>query len=353
MDTKDVSASSPPSQLTTKPVIASTSAPPPAVGSVPVAVLRIAENELKRFKSKLGGLLAELFTRISEIDSKQGNRAKAAARKPGWKDEATELLAVGIIHSDQGKLMEFCQKLFDDLGVPMPETGALWSDPNVGQVQAKEHLDAIGGGAKVLADTPLGKMAMKMKLPPSRGTRSDDTIETFAERNKAGLTFWGAISAAYTSQLRGDVHVFLPKGITVGSIFWNDELPVLQERRRNGEVNNIYFHLQDPLNGQWSAPMGIDDISIIDAYAADRFGANKGAESLASESTEEEIRATMGRNYQVELKRPVSVKPLREGFNAALQRARERLGAPGESETVKRVLMAAMQRRREKIDAEK
>lgn len=316
---------------------------PPTVGSVPVVVTQIDRKTLQEYKSKLGGLLGTLLNAIGDIDPKQLNRAKSAASSKTWKSDAAQMLAEGMINRDQPKIYAFCQMLMSDLGVPMPQIGALWNDPDVGEVAAVQHLQGTGA---VLRETPLGKMAKAMKMPPN-GANSGEALGAFAERNRAGLAFWGAVSAAYTSKLRGDVHVFLPKGITVGSIFWNDELPVLWERKRLGEVNQVLFHLQHPVSGIWQNGVAFEDLTIVDAYAADRNGANFGAADLTKDTTESEIRGTMEKNFRVELQKPIAVRPLAEGLSGALQRAQRRLDPDAKPEIVKRALLGWIQRHRE------
>jgi hypothetical protein len=175
----------------------------------------------------------------------------------------------------------------------------------------------------VLAETPLGQTATHFKMPP-QGPKRNELLDDFAKRNRDALIFWGAISALYAEGLKGEVHTWLPKGLTLGSIFWNDELPMLWKLKREGNITDLWFHVQDE-KGDWSDKLSFDDLTIVDAYLADARGVNKGATELLEEKDKKLQGMLKPNSYQMTLGTPIRIALLREGFGRALERARQRI----------------------------
>ena len=102
-------------------------------------------------------------------------------------------------------------------------------------------------------------MARRFRLSPQRPKSKDDkvadSLDAFHERNRAALLFWGGVSKLYAEGLQGDVHVWLPKGLTMGSIFWNDELPMLRKLQKEERITSLWFHVRDEKSGDWSGDL--------------------------------------------------------------------------------------------------
>ncbi len=94
----------------------------------------------------------------------------------------------------------------------------------------------------------------------------------------------GGVSKLYAEGLQGDVHVWLPKGLTMGSIFWNDELPMLRKLQKEERITSLWFHVRDEKSGDWSGNLTFDQLKIVDVYLMDARGVNKGAASLLNET---------------------------------------------------------------------
>lgn len=78
---------------------------------------------------------------------------------------------------------------------------------------------------------------------PFEGARKHGDSE---EKKKFGAQVWyellGLQSSLYATSARGDIIAFLPKGISVGNIFWNNELPILRKLQTMGHVDNILVY---------------------------------------------------------------------------------------------------------------
>jgi hypothetical protein len=293
----------------------STSATPNlSLGSQPVAVVVPTEKELREFRNNLGNTCAIFRSKYPALDKKLKTKE--------WKRKLEDCFALGMALGDRDQLFEFARMLVQEGGVPMPTKGAFWSDPDVGQVKAKAMLGTDG---QVLADTGLGEIARTRQLKV--GIAKIDRLQTdedFAEKQAPKLKFWGVISAVYALGLRGDVHVWIPKGLTVCSIFWNDELPALWERKRRGDINELYFHVHDT-GANWTL-VSFDDLLITDAYITDRDGLNRGAKSLLDVRDTTRPPATRDpKEMLITLGRPIRVGELRSRLEAALERARRRI----------------------------
>jgi len=281
-----------------------------------------------------GDALAKLKKRITQAF----NDLKKVRKFPkNWVSEMTDLALLGIALKDPERMLDLARHLQRDLGYTMPTTGAFWSGKDTGQVQAR---GALGSSGKVLADTDLGKDVAKWGVAPQgakfKSNTVDETLEAFQERNAAALLFWGALSALYAEGLTGEVHVWLPKGLTMSSIFWNDELPMLHAKLRAKTITALKFHVQAS-NGAWSKDMELDELTIVDAYLADAQGVNKGAEALVKDQKNP---ATIDyKSYQITLAKPIHVDLLQAGFRQALQRTRARKLAAAIKEGAKRAQM--------------
>jgi hypothetical protein len=228
-------------------------------------------------------------------------------------------------------MLQLARRLQTDLGYPMPTVGAFWSDKDVGQVKARDDLGTRGA---VLADTQLGLTMSKWGVAPqgamSKQGKVTESLDDFQQRNADALLFWGALSALYAENLVGEVHVWLPQGLTLGSIFWNDELPMLQKRLHSGEISALWFHVKNNI-GVWSGPLKLEDLTIVDAYLADAQGVNLGGRSLIGDKY---VPATLDdKYYQITLAKPIHIDLLQAGFRSALQRARLRLAAKAMNKT--------------------
>ncbi len=306
-------------------------------GILPLTMAKSDEDIVKR----LDAPLLNLFNT---------NKAKNKCNLPdNWFDEIKAIAAQAIVFKDRGLMLNLARRLKQDLRLPMPMTGALWSDANVGMVKAREELNLQAG--KVLADTRLGEVGSDFKLSPQGATSKagvvTEPLEEYQQRNAGALLFWGALSAVYAEGLKGTVHVWLPKGLTMGSIMWNDELPALRASQEAGEVTAIKYHVKTAA-GAWSGDMEFDDLTIVDAYLADASGdlakgdgvnkgglslydfkhaagavaPSKGAERLAKVD-EGKIAATLDKNYyHLELKTPINVGRLKAALAGAVERWR-------------------------------
>jgi Domain of unknown function (DUF4157) len=229
-----------------------------------------------KIPNKLQGHLQALFDAYNKQKKLQQDKLQK-----GWVAEMTTIAKQAIAFRSPEWMLMFARRLKHDLGLVVPTTGALWADPDVGQVKARKDLQPHGG--KVLADTELGEIGRKFGLSPqgakSQGGVITESLEEFQQRNAAALLFWGALSALYVEGLQGTVHVWLPKGLTMGSIMLNEELPALHARQRAGEVAEIKFHVQTAPD-TWSGDLEIEDLTIVDAYLAQADGVNKGGLSL-------------------------------------------------------------------------
>lgn len=221
---------------------------------------------------------------IRELVNEFRDRTKGSTSNKNFQDKdrfnarieaLTHLFLIGKTSRRQQAFLDFAQTLKDEFGISAPPSGALWGGDGA-QDKAKSALAPDG---QVLSQTQLGKSAARMKLAP-QGPKQGETGLEFAERNQAALLFWGAVSALYAKGLTGDIHVWMPKGLTVGSIFWNDELPVLMKRKRDGEAFNLIFHINPD---DWSQTVAFEDLLIGGAYLADKNGLYKGRESLKAE----------------------------------------------------------------------
>lgn len=64
---------------------------------------------------------------------------------------------------------------------------------------------------------------------------------------------FGLQSSLYATLARGDVICFMPRGLSIGNIFWKNELPILRRLQTQGLVGNIYVYVHD------EPPAGHDD----------------------------------------------------------------------------------------------
>jgi hypothetical protein len=245
----------------------------------------------------------ECFDTIKTQVGLYRDKTKGSDASKNWANQKDELLKrlteyflVGKVLARQQSFTDFAQLLLDGFGITTPAQGALWGGDGA-QDQAKL---ALGGavGASVLSTSPLGNMAGKMKLS-MQGPKSGETGPDYAIRNAASLQFWGAVSAQYAKALTGDVHVWMPKGLTVGSIFWNDELPVLMTRKRNGEDFKLIFHTNP---GNWNEVVDFEDLVIGGAYVADKNGYYAGRAALKAQHN-----PATGANPALELKEAMTL----------------------------------------------
>ncbi len=330
----------PPSQLRSTIQVSASSQPTVSLGSQPAIVLQIDPKQHRAFVSNLGSALGTLKKNFPGL-AKQLNKKE-------WKEQLEAHFAYGLALNDRQHLFEFALMLVRDAKVPMPKTGAFWSDPDVGQVKAKEDLASKGG--QVLADTSLGEIARTKNLKLGIGKlRKGQTDEQFVEEQAPALQFWGVISAIYALGLEGDVNIWLPKGLTVGSIFWNEELPALWERKEQGKVGNLIFHVHDQ-SGQWTA-VTFEDLQIQEAYLTDAQGLNKGAKSLLNPQQNPDLLASRDPSEMViTLKKPLKVGELKWRLQAALDTARRRRPA---YEFARRPLTNALARARVNLAAKR
>jgi len=242
------------------------------------------------------------------------------SKDKAWKETVQTKFAAGMVTGNREELLGFVRMLVQDGNIPMPKKGAFWSDPDVGQPKAQAELGADG---QVLADTGLGKIARvtdwKLNLAKVKPQGMDD--EKFAAQQAPKLLFWGAISAVYAEGLRGDVHVWIPKGLTVSSIFWNDELPALWESKRKSRINELCFHVYDR-SQNWIA-VSFDELLIEEAYMSDAEGLNKGAQSLLQDRDVPAARPNPNKML-ITLDRPIKVGELRSRLDAALRQVRRK-----------------------------
>ncbi len=250
-------------------------------------------------------------------DKTKGTTASAnwANNKAGLLAQLTELFLVGKVLARQQSFTDFAKLLEDGFGITTPATGALWGGDGA-QDKAKLALSGVNGAA-VLSESPLGKTATKMKLA-MQGPKQGESGPEYAVRNAASLQFWGAISAQYAKGLTGDVHVWMPKGLTVGSIFWNDELPVLMERKRAGENFNLIFHTNP---GDWNEVVNFDDLVIGGAYVADKNGFYAGRAALKLEhnpATGANPNQELKESMTLTLKSPIKITTVRLAMQALL-----------------------------------
>ncbi|MBV9999164.1 MAG: hypothetical protein JO015_08630 [Verrucomicrobia bacterium] len=319
-ESNQTSKPNPPPQLSLKLEVSEFSEPT-ARGSQPVAVMVVDPKTKKNLTDQLGSALGKL---CDHLPADQAPMLKKKINNKTWKSDLTDLFVTGVAFGDQENLLQFAQKLVRDAQIAMPTTGAFWADPKVGQEKAKEHLVQLGGTGHVLAETALGELARNVKAMRLYPKPDSAKEEDFANTLAPALKFWGAVSAVYAEGLQGEVHVWIPRGLTVGSIFWNDELPVLWKLKREGKVTALRFHAHVK-DGQW-AEVPFEELLIRDAYLGDASGFNKGAHSLVKESRKS-IRATQKADdkMQIQLARPIPVGMLKSRLHAALDRARQRL----------------------------
>ncbi len=321
---------------------------------------------------KLKGQLKQLFQ----------SHSKSMSLPRNWDSEMEAIAEQAIAFRSREWMQLFARRLRQDLGLDMPTTGALWSNKNEGEVKAKEALAPQNG--MVLSQTYLGESASKFGITP-QGANSkhgviNESLEDYQRRNESALLLWGALSRLYAENLQGTVHVWVPKGLTMGSIMWNDELPALRARQRAGEVTAIKYHVKTAA-GAWSGDMEFDDLTIVDAYLADASGdlakgegvnkgglslhdfkhaagaaaPSKGAERLGKVD-EAKIAATLDRNcYHLELKTPISVGRLKAALTNAVERARAvaRVRAINSKEANAKELLEQYRRRKEAISEER
>lgn len=279
--------------------------------------------------ARLEKTLAQLF--------QERKKKVSPALSPGWVAGCVAALTVAIAHRSREGMLAAVRDIARDLNLPMPSTGAFWSDPKVGQEQARRDLAAQGG--RVLADTPIAqiKWGVAPQGATSRGGTVTESASEFQERNAVALMFWGALSALYAEGLSGAVHVWLPKGLTMSSIFWNDELPVLWDRMRAGAITGLFFHVLRQDGGGWSAAIPFRDLTIVDAYLVDADGVNQGARH---------VRGTLDpTRYQLALAAPIHVNALQSGFRQALERARIRIRAQRTEAVASRLTEIGLARR--------
>lgn len=291
-------------------------AQPDTSSSSPVVLSKCNADDLQ----KIDKMVRQLFNE---------NKRKMKLSE-SWPDDLIKLATNAIAYRNAEAMLALARRLKDDLKLKVPTIGAFWSDPAVGQEKAKQALLASGGGGQVLSQTDLGALGQKSKLTPQRpkmqkGTDAyDETLEEFYDRNRSAILWWGALSALYAEGLTGEVHVWLPKGLTMSSIFWNDELPVLHQLKRDGKITDLHFHVQGH-SGVWSGNLRFDQLTIVDVYLCDARGVNKGAQQLLAE-TDPALKGTLKpKEYHMELATPIRINLLQAGFRRALERARGRI----------------------------
>ncbi len=261
----------------------------------------LIENQVQAFRDRTKGSVSN----------------KLLARRPDWNSKITELAQLFLIGKTvkrQEAFTDFARILQEDFGLATPSTGALWGGDGA---QDKAKADLASGPGKVLSESPLGLTAGKLKLAP-QGPKANETGQEFAARNEAALQFWGAVSALYAKGLTGDIHVWMPHGLTVGSIFWNDELPVLMKRKRDGENFNLIFHV-NPAN--WSETVNFEDLVIGGAYVADRKGFYQGRAALKATNnppTGSDPAADLKDSMTLKLSSPIKVTTVRAAMQALL-----------------------------------
>jgi hypothetical protein len=281
----------------------------PTFGDPPITV---DEKEFKKHRDTLKTVVNGFRDKQSKEVNKLWNTKKDLDAQLNL---LTEHFLIGKLTARQDAFLSFARILTDVFGVQLPSAGALWGGEGA-QDQAKLKLQGTQG--TVLSESGLGQLAQTMKIPP-QGPKKNETGPEFAERNRLALMFWGAISALYAESLTGDIHVWMPKGLTVGSIFWNDELPVLMERKRKGEVFNLIFHI-DP--GNWDATVTLDELVIGGAYVADKKGYYQGRMDLKQKHnppTGVDPNKDLKDSMTLALSSPIKVATVKQAMLALLQ----------------------------------
>lgn len=77
---------------------------------------------------------------------------------------------------------------------------------------------------------------------------------------------WTLVSRLFAIGAEGKVHVYCPDGLTVGNVFWNDELPVLRRLQLEGYVLRIVMHIWDSEEKTYLPEMDIQSDKLRFAY---------------------------------------------------------------------------------------
>jgi hypothetical protein len=119
---------------------------------------------------------------------------------------------------------------------------SFWSGKSANNVNASEM-------AKQFSDSGVG--ARDIDQVAFNSTK--DASAAFAPLSKTNQAnfdhiwyeLFGLQSSLYATLARGDVICFMPMGLSIGNIFWKNELPVLRRLQQMGAVDHVYVYTDD------------------------------------------------------------------------------------------------------------
>ena len=98
---------------------------------------------------------------------------------------------------------------------------------------AEAYVTTTGGGARDASDPVFRALG---------GAIGNDMLNELPGTDGLAQPLWRFLSSLLATKCEGDVMVIAPGGITYPSIFWFDELPILNRLQASGKVKNIYYY---------------------------------------------------------------------------------------------------------------